>query len=229
MVGRAAVRRGLHLGQRPPVANLRIGLLYSTWRTVAEAGIGVGFAMRWIYDSSSARSAASPYPMRPYGVPKATPMPRATLDLQVGEMVRVKPYKEILKTLDSNYRNRGLYFDAEMVPFTEREYEVERRQKQIIDEAIRQDGPLQDRRHRPERRRLRGALRDLPPLLPARDLSLLARDLAGARSRQRSESKARRCEAQIRNDRLARTAAPTSILRRTRPMRALAGLRCIAA
>ncbi len=35
-------------------------------------------------------------------------------------MVRVKPYKDILKTLDSNYRNRGLYFDAEMVPFTER-------------------------------------------------------------------------------------------------------------
>ena len=36
--------------------------------------------------------------------------------------------------MDCNYRNRGLYFDAEMVPFTEREYEVERRQKQIIDE-----------------------------------------------------------------------------------------------
>jgi len=68
-------------------------------------------------------------------VPKGTAVPRATLDLQVGEKVRVKPYKEILKTLDSTYRNRGLYFDAEMVPFTEREYEVERRQKQIIDEA----------------------------------------------------------------------------------------------
>ena len=72
--------------------------------------------------------------MRPFGVPKGNPVPRAQLDLQQGERVRVKPYPDILKTLDCNYRNRGLYFDAEMVPFTEREYEVERRQKQIIDE-----------------------------------------------------------------------------------------------
>ena len=61
-------------------------------------------------------------------------MPKSQLDLQQGERVRVKPYKDIVNTLDCNYRNRGLYFDAEMVPFTEREYEVERRQAQIIDE-----------------------------------------------------------------------------------------------
>jgi hypothetical protein len=117
------------------LSELAIGLLYSTWRTVAEAGIGVGFAMRWIYDQYQRAVGGVPYPIRPYGVPKGTPVPREQLDLQVGETVRVKPYKEIVKTLDSNYRNRGLYFDAEMVPFTEREYEVERRQKQIIDEA----------------------------------------------------------------------------------------------
>ena len=91
--------------------------------------------MRWAYDQFQRAIGGVPYPIRPYGVPKGTPVPRATLDLQVGEKVRVKPYKEILTTLDSTYRNRGLYFDAEMVPFTEREYEVERRQKQIIDEA----------------------------------------------------------------------------------------------
>src|SRR5215475_9232654 len=32
------------------LSELAKGLVYSTWRTVAEAGIGVGFAMRWIYD-----------------------------------------------------------------------------------------------------------------------------------------------------------------------------------
>ena len=58
----------------------------------------------------------------------------APLTCSRANVVRVKPYSEILKTLDSNYRNRGLYFDPEMVPFTEREYEVERRVKQIIDE-----------------------------------------------------------------------------------------------
>ena len=85
--------------------------------------------------SSSARSAARPIRSGRTACPRARRCRARTLDLQAGEMVRVKPYKDILKTLDSTYRNRGLYFDAEMVPFTEREYEVERRQKQIIDEA----------------------------------------------------------------------------------------------
>ena len=117
------------------LTDLVVGLLYSVYRTVAEAGIGVGAAMRGIYDRFQRVVGGVPYPIRPYGVPKGTPVPRATLNLEVGEKVRVKPYKDILKTLDSTYRNRGLYFDPEMVPFTEREYEVERRQKQIIDEA----------------------------------------------------------------------------------------------
>jgi len=116
------------------LSQLAAGFLYFTWRTVAEAGIGVGGAMRWVYDKFQAALGGSPYPLRPYGVPDGSPVPRATLDLQEGERVRVKPHGEILKTLDANYRNRGLYFDPEMVPFTEREYVVDRRQKQIIDE-----------------------------------------------------------------------------------------------
>ena len=116
------------------LAQLAVGFIYSTWRTVAEAGIGLGAAMRWTYDRFQRAVGGSPYPLRPFGVPKGTAVPKAQLDLQQGERVRVKPYTDIVKTLDCNYRNRGLYFDAEMVPFTEREYEVERRQSQIIDE-----------------------------------------------------------------------------------------------
>src|SRR5262249_3785559 len=56
------------------------------------------------------------------------------LDLLPGERVLVKPFNEILKTLDARYRNRGLYFDPEMVPFTERTYQVDRRIQKIIDE-----------------------------------------------------------------------------------------------
>jgi hypothetical protein len=110
------------------------GLLFSFWRTVAEAGVGVGFAMRWTYDAFQRAIGGSPYPQRPFGVPKGTKTPTARLGLEVGEMVRVKPFAEILKTLDSDYRNRGLYFDAEMVPFTGRNYKVEKVLKQIIDE-----------------------------------------------------------------------------------------------
>jgi hypothetical protein len=116
------------------LSQLAAGLIYSSWRTVAEAGIGLGLAMRWLYDRFQRATGGSPYPIRPFGVPPGSPAPKEQLGLQPGERVRVKPYNEILKTLDGNYRNRGLYFDGEMVPFTEREYEVERRQKQIIDE-----------------------------------------------------------------------------------------------
>lgn len=116
------------------LARLAAGLLYTAWRTVSEAGIGIGTPMRWIYDTFQRAIGGSPYPLRPFGVPKDVATPRATFDVQEGERVRVKPHAEILKTLDSNYRNRGLYFDPEMVPFTEREYEVECRVKQIIDE-----------------------------------------------------------------------------------------------
>jgi hypothetical protein len=116
------------------ISQLAAGLLYTLWRTVAEAGVGVGFAMRWLYDRFQRTIGGSPYPLRPFGVPKGTPTPKALLDLKEGEFVRVKPHGEILKTLDFNYRNRGLYFDTDMVPYTERKYEVDCRVKQIIDE-----------------------------------------------------------------------------------------------
>jgi len=116
------------------ISQLAAGLLYTLWRTVAEAGLGLGSPMRWIFDAYQRATGGSPYPLRPFGVSKGTATPKALLDLQEGERVRVKPLGEILQTLDSNYRNRGLFFDTDMIPFTEREYEVERRVKQIIDE-----------------------------------------------------------------------------------------------
>jgi hypothetical protein len=115
-------------------SGLAAGLAYTIWRTAAEAGIGLGSAMRWTYDVFQRAIGGSPYPLRPYGVPEGAKEPKALLDLQVGELVRVKPHAEILKTLDSRYRNRGLYFDTDYVPFTEREFRVARRVKQIIDE-----------------------------------------------------------------------------------------------
>ena len=116
------------------LSSLAAGLLYTMWRTVAEAGIGLGTAMRWAYDTFQRAIGGSPYPLRPYGVPDGVQTPKAELNLEVGELVRVKSHPEILKTLDSRYRNRGLYFDPEAVPFTERQFRVERRIQKIIDE-----------------------------------------------------------------------------------------------
>jgi hypothetical protein len=116
------------------LARLTAGFLFTVWQTVAEAGIGLGSVMRGTYDVFQRAIGRSPYPMRPYGVPKGVQTPRMRLDLEEGELVRVKPFRDILETLDARYRNRGLYFDPEMVPFTERQYEVQTRLKQIIDE-----------------------------------------------------------------------------------------------
>jgi len=60
--------------------------------------------------------------------------PRSTLDLLPGETVRVKPHEEILATLDSRARNRGLSFDTEMVRYCGGTYEVHSRVTRLIDE-----------------------------------------------------------------------------------------------
>ena len=56
------------------------------------------------------------------------------LGLREGEMVRVKDVQDIVNTLDDNSKNRGLWFDAEMVPYCGGTYRVQQRVNQIIDE-----------------------------------------------------------------------------------------------
>jgi hypothetical protein len=62
----------------------------------------------------------------------ATPSRR--LDLQPGERVRIRSAEEIQATLGGNRKNRGLWFDVEMVGYCGGEYRVLRRVNQIIDE-----------------------------------------------------------------------------------------------
>jgi hypothetical protein len=60
--------------------------------------------------------------------------PKMTLDLQPGELVRVKSKEEILATLDHKATNRGLSFDAEMLKYCGTQARVLRRVERIIDE-----------------------------------------------------------------------------------------------
>ncbi|MGC2639226.1 MAG: hypothetical protein WA294_18725 [Acidobacteriaceae bacterium] len=59
---------------------------------------------------------------------------RQPLDLQPGELVEVRSKEEILATLDRAQRNRGLWFDAEMLPYCGGIYRVLRRVNRIVDE-----------------------------------------------------------------------------------------------
>jgi hypothetical protein len=60
--------------------------------------------------------------------------PSSVLNLRPGETVQVKTKEEILDTLDAGNRNRGLLFDAEMVPYCGRRFKVLRRVDRILNE-----------------------------------------------------------------------------------------------
>jgi hypothetical protein len=60
--------------------------------------------------------------------------PHVSLNLQPGDWVRVRSKDEIMETLNSQQRNRGLFFDVEMTPFCGGHFQVLKRVEKIIDE-----------------------------------------------------------------------------------------------
>jgi hypothetical protein len=63
-----------------------------------------------------------------------TKTPTAVLNLQPGDWVYVKTKEEIQQTLDSTNRNRGLWFDHEMLRFCGGRFRVLRTVERLIDE-----------------------------------------------------------------------------------------------
>jgi len=61
--------------------------------------------------------------------------PSAALNLQPGEWVRVRPRAEIWPTLNKKQRNRGLWFDVEMMPFCGGTFQVLRKVERLVDES----------------------------------------------------------------------------------------------
>ena len=62
------------------------------------------------------------------------------LKLRVGDWVEVRPYQEILSTLDAEGRLDGLPFMPEMVPFCERRFRVHGRADRTCVETLKQRG-----------------------------------------------------------------------------------------
>ena len=110
------------------------GLIYANYYNLSRAGVGLGPFMRWFYDRFQAVFGGIPYPRRRGTIPAGQRTPPAALNLQPGELVRVKPYEQILATLDTDNKNRGLYFDAEAVPCCGGTYRVLSRVNRIVDE-----------------------------------------------------------------------------------------------
>lgn len=62
------------------------------------------------------------------------PSPDTPLNLQRGELVRIKSHDEIRATINSKNLHRGLYFDVEMIPYCGRTFRVRARVSKFIDE-----------------------------------------------------------------------------------------------
>jgi hypothetical protein len=89
-----------------------------------------------VYDAvQSLLPSGVPFPRRRGAVPKGQRTPAGPpKQLQPGDWVRVKSHREILSTLDQQSRNRGLYFDAEHVPYCDKVQRVHSLVRQIVDE-----------------------------------------------------------------------------------------------
>lgn len=94
----------------------------------------LGAPSRWLYDRAQRLLGGLPFPRKCGRVPEGRRTPTATLNLQPGELVRVKSYDDILMTVDRRNNNRGLYFDAELVPYCGGTYRVKARVQKFLNE-----------------------------------------------------------------------------------------------
>lgn len=101
---------------------------------IATAGLGLGSGVRWVYNTFQRTRGGTPYPWGVGRVHPGTRTPSVKLDLQPGELVRVRRHDDILETIDEAGNNRGMCWDPEMVPYCGGTYRVLRRVNQIIDE-----------------------------------------------------------------------------------------------
>jgi hypothetical protein len=93
-----------------------------------------GRPARWVYNRFQAITGGIPFPRLKGKIPEGDPTPRRDLGLQPGELVRIRPYSEILATLDTRLSNRGLAIDAELAPFCGKVFRVGTRIERFVDE-----------------------------------------------------------------------------------------------
>jgi hypothetical protein len=105
-------------------------LAWSVFRWMTEHVRGFK-AQIWLFNKIQKLRGGSPFRMLA-GDRKVTP--KEQLGLQSGENVVVKGVDAIKATLDQEQKNRGLYYDLEMTPYSGQSFPVERRIKRIIDE-----------------------------------------------------------------------------------------------
>jgi hypothetical protein len=90
------------------------------------------FAAIHVFNSIQRRRGGPRFPFLNPSQSRVTP--QAALDLQPGELVRIKSKHEVERTLNAQFKNRGLWFDGEMTRFCGGTYRVLARVNRQIDE-----------------------------------------------------------------------------------------------
>jgi hypothetical protein len=116
------------------LSQLLASLAFFLYAQLVSAGLGLGTALRWTYDRIQRVRGGTPYPLRLGKVPRGAKTPSAKLDVRPGELVKIRSYEEILETVDETGYNRGMSFDAEMVPYCGGTYRVLARVSKLINE-----------------------------------------------------------------------------------------------
>lgn len=117
-----------------PLKSVLNRFFFAGYYWLSQLGIGLGRPMRALYERISHVRGGPGFPRNAGEIPLDQPTPIATLGLLPGEYVRVKPFAEILKTLNTDNRNRGMRWDAEMVPYCGKVFRVLDTVSRIVDE-----------------------------------------------------------------------------------------------
>jgi len=110
------------------------GFAFALYSAVLNAGVGLGPALRSVYNRLRPLWRGSMYPGMAGTIPPGQTTPTDSLNLQPGEWVRVKSHGEILATVSVDGKNRGLSWDEEMVPYCGGTFRVLRRVTRIVNE-----------------------------------------------------------------------------------------------
>jgi hypothetical protein len=105
-----------------------------TRRVGNKLGFDLGSRAIRVYDFVQRLRGGVPFPRKPGLVPVGQRTPGPPGNLRPKMLVRVKSHEQILATLDAQSKNRGLYFDAEHVPYCGGTYRVRSLVSQLIDE-----------------------------------------------------------------------------------------------
>jgi hypothetical protein len=116
------------------LAGFCYGGFFVVYRRLTRVWWRFGKLLSAFYDIVQVVAGGVQFPRKEGTIPAGQPTPTRELNLQSGDLVRVKPYREILATLNVHNKNRGLAFDAEMVPYCGGIYRVRTRLNKFIEE-----------------------------------------------------------------------------------------------